>query len=61
MLLQCSKILVPTQEMKERSQRLEYKVKILLMLVQFPMMNLILMNEREMCYFIYKFYLNILR
>jgi hypothetical protein len=33
LLLQCSKILVLNQEMKERSQQLEYKVKILFMLV----------------------------
>jgi hypothetical protein len=30
------------------------------MLVQVPIMNLILMNERGMSYFIYELYLNIL-
>jgi hypothetical protein len=45
-LLQCNKILVPNQEMKERSQWLEYQVNIPFMLVEVPMMNLILMNER---------------
>jgi hypothetical protein len=49
------------EEMKERSQWLEYKVKILFMLVEVPMMNLILINERGMSYFIYELYLNILR
>jgi hypothetical protein len=61
LLLQCNKILVPNQEMKERSQWLEYKVKNIFMLVQVPVMNLILMNERGMIYFIYELYLNILR
>ena len=54
-------ILVVIQEMKEISQRLEYKVNICIMLVLVPMMNLILMNERRMSYFIYELYLNILR
>jgi hypothetical protein len=40
------------QEMKERSKRLEYKVKIPFMLVQIPIMNLMMMNERGMNYFI---------
>jgi hypothetical protein len=51
-LVRYNKILVPIQEMKERSQQLEYKVKILFMLVLVPMMNLMLMNERGMSYFI---------
>ena len=50
-LLRYNKILVLIQEMKERSQQLEYKVDILFMLVQVPMMNLMLMNERGMSYF----------
>jgi hypothetical protein len=50
-LLQCNKILVPIQERNERSQQLEYKVKILFMLVQVPIMNLMLMNERGINYF----------
>jgi hypothetical protein len=40
---------------------LEYKVKNLFMLVQLPVMNLILMNERGMIHFIYELYLSILR
>jgi hypothetical protein len=47
-LLQYNKILVLIQELKERSQQLEYKVNILFMLVQVPIMNLMLMNERGM-------------
>jgi hypothetical protein len=53
LLLQCSKILVLIQEMKEISQWLEYKVNIPFMLVQVPIMNLRLMNERGVSYFIY--------
>jgi hypothetical protein len=59
--LQYNKILVLIQEMKEISQQLKYKVNILFMLVQVPIMNLMLMNERGMSYLIYKLYLNILR
>jgi hypothetical protein len=51
-LLKCNKILVLIKEMKERSHRLEYKVKIPFMLVQIPIMNLMMMNERGMNYFI---------
>jgi hypothetical protein len=61
LLLQYNKILVLNQEMKERSHRLEYKVNILFILVQFPIMNLMMMNERGMSYLIYELYLNILR
>jgi hypothetical protein len=50
--LQCNKILVPIQETKEISQQLEYKVKIPFMLVQIPIMNLMIKNERGMNYFI---------
>jgi hypothetical protein len=50
-LLWYNKILVSIQEMKERSKQLEYKVKILFMLVLVPVMNLMLMNERGMSYF----------
>jgi hypothetical protein len=49
--LQCNKILVPIQETKKISQRLEYKVKIPFMLVQIPIMNLMMMKERGMNYF----------
>jgi hypothetical protein len=50
--LQCNKILVSIQEMKERSQWLEYKVNIPFMLVQIPIMNLMMINGRRMNYFI---------
>jgi hypothetical protein len=43
-LLQCNKILVPIKEMKERTQRLEYKVNIPFMLVQIPIMNVMMMK-----------------
>jgi hypothetical protein len=51
-LLRYNKILVPIQEMKERSQRLEYKVTVIFILVPVPMMNLMFMDERGMIYFI---------
>jgi hypothetical protein len=49
-LLQCNNILVSIQDTKERSQQLEYKVNIPFILVQIPIMNLMMMNERGMNY-----------
>jgi hypothetical protein len=51
-LLQCNNILVLIQETKEISQWLDYNVKIPFMLVQIPIMNLTMMKERGMNYFI---------
>jgi hypothetical protein len=51
-LLQCNNILVLIQEMKEISQWLEYKVNIPFMLVEISIMNLMMMKERGMNYFI---------
>jgi hypothetical protein len=61
MFLHCNKILVPIHETKEISQRLEYKVNIPFMIVQIPIMNLMMMNERGMHYFTKELYLNTLR